>query len=449
MVAQRQPMESGHALTAGTDIALVSQPIDSVLPPVMNSLGINTHELAVRLATRHRVRVFAARSAPGHRGLDAELRQGGVEHYLLASDDTTLHRLWPVVAATSELLRGGLRPPMSASRLFGFRYIRGVARVLAADPPDVIHVRSAAQLLPPLRAACPNAALVLSVHAAWHPHFPIAALTRQLAAADLIEASSQYIADSLVALVPSAAARLQVVPNGIDNSAVQRRREVAGRRTPGRLILYVGGLSAHKGVHDLIAAFIPLARTTPDLRLRLVGAVGNYPAEEVWDLTNDANRRFARRLHRGDYGHYLHSLIPDDLIDRIEFTGPVHGDDLLDLFLDADIFVSPTASHEGFGRPVIEAMAAGLPVVTTRSGGTVETVEDGHTGLHVDRMAPDQLQHALSRLLNDAALRTRMGGAAENVARERYDWHRITMQTEAAYRTALEIRRCGTAGRAR
>lgn len=406
----------------------------------MNSIGTNTHELAVRLASRHRVRVFAVRSAPGHLGLGPDLLQDGVEHHFLASDDVMLLRSWRYLTAAGGALRGGLRPPISNSGLYGYRYARRVARALAADPPDVVQVRSASQLLPPLRATCPDAALVLSVHAAWHPQLPPAAMSRRVAACDVVTACSEYVAKTITALVPSAAEKLRVVVNGIDPRAVQRRRETARVRTPGRVILYVGGLSAHKGVHDLITAFIPLARVTPDLRLRLVGPVGNYPPEEVWDLSDPANRYFARQLHRGDYGRYLRSLVPDDLVDRVEFTGAVHGDDLLDLYLDADVFVSPTASHEGFPRPVIEAMAARLPIVATRSGGTVEAVQDGRTGIHVDRSSPTQLQAAIAGVLADDELRARLAKAAERVASERFDWDRIAVQTEDVYRIALEAR---------
>jgi glycosyltransferase involved in cell wall biosynthesis len=98
-------------------------------------------------------------------------------------------------------------------------------------------------------------------------------------------------------------------------------------------------------------------------------------------------------------------------------------EELLRAYAAADIFCLPTL---GDCTPVVlgEAMAAGLPVITTRVGSAAETVPDGQCGLLVDPGDPGQLHAALERLIGDAAMREDMGSAARNLARERFDANR-------------------------
>ena len=77
-----------------------------------------------------------------------------------------------------------------------------------------------------------------------------------------------------------------------------------------------------------------------------------------------------------------------------------------------DVVVVPSVVPDALSRVILEAMAAGRPVVGTRVGGTPELVLDGVTGLLVERGDPEGLAQALERMLGDAALRTRLGEAA-------------------------------------
>jgi glycosyltransferase involved in cell wall biosynthesis len=104
----------------------------------------------------------------------------------------------------------------------------------------------------------------------------------------------------------------------------------------------------------------------------------------------------------------------------------------------ADIMVHP-AEHEPFGRVLIEAMACGLPVVATRTGGPREIVEDGETGLLVDVRSPDSLAQAIRTLHVDAALRQAMGERARLRARERFGCESHARSIEKIYRELLGL----------
>jgi glycosyltransferase involved in cell wall biosynthesis len=106
------------------------------------------------------------------------------------------------------------------------------------------------------------------------------------------------------------------------------------------------------------------------------------------------------------------------LLQRVELAGERR--DVPQLLEDADVFVLSSRS-EGAPLSILEAMAAGLPVVASAVGGVPEIVDDGTTGLLVPPGDAGALAAALERLLADPALRSRLGGAGWERVRERFD----------------------------
>jgi colanic acid/amylovoran biosynthesis glycosyltransferase len=187
--------------------------------------------------------------------------------------------------------------------------------------------------------------------------------------------------------VLSGDARLHVVPNAVDLRRLGRPREGAPEAG---LVLSVARLIEKKGLSDLVAACGLLAGRGIDLRLELVGE-GPLRSE----LAAAAARSGARVR--------LHGALPQE--------------EVLALYRRAAVFCLPcvvasTGDRDGLPTSVLEAMALGVPVVTTAVGGLGELVVDGRTGLVVPERDPDALADALGRLLTDGALADRLAAEA-------------------------------------
>jgi glycosyltransferase involved in cell wall biosynthesis len=107
---------------------------------------------------------------------------------------------------------------------------------------------------------------------------------------------------------------------------------------------------------------------------------------------------------------------------RIIFHGAVAHADTIDFYRGAALVVVPSVWHEPFGIPTIEAMACGVPVVSTFSGGIPEIVEQGRTGILVARGDVRELALAIGQLIDNPALAHAMGEAGRQRAIERFSW---------------------------
>ncbi len=122
------------------------------------------------------------------------------------------------------------------------------------------------------------------------------------------------------------------------------------------------------------------------------------------------------------------------IADRVVFLGQRR--DVPVVLAALDLFVQPSL-YEGFGISLLEAMAAGLPIVASRVGGIPEVVQDGATGLLVPPRDPAALASAVIRLLRDREEAGRLGAAAARRARERYSLRAAAARVDALYRDIL------------
>lgn len=186
--------------------------------------------------------------------------------------------------------------------------------------------------------------------------------------------------------------RIRAVTLGIEPAPTDTRHP------DGRTILYVGTLLKAKGIFDLLEAFPTVRARVPEARLVVAGEW--FRADE-----EQATLEWCRRHH---------------LTEAVRFVGPVWGEAKWALLRSADVFVFPPHSRsEAFGLVLLEAMQAGVPVVTTRGGARNEMVADGVTGLLAEEQNPSDLAAKILQLLTDPLLRERMGRAG----RERFLSH--------------------------
>jgi phosphatidylinositol alpha 1,6-mannosyltransferase len=188
--------------------------------------------------------------------------------------------------------------------------------------------------------------------------------------------------------------RLKVWSRGVDATRFHPARRSAAwrhRLSQGHpdapLLLYVGRLSPEKRVDWLQSVLTDL----PEVRLALVG---DGPARPTLERLFDRS--------------------------RVVFTGYLRGDDLANAYAAADIFVFP-AANETFGNVVLEAMASGLPVVAARSGGPLDSVVEGETGLLFAPQDNAALRAAVRQMVHNPTLASQLGRAGRARA-ERLTW---------------------------
>jgi glycosyltransferase involved in cell wall biosynthesis len=181
---------------------------------------------------------------------------------------------------------------------------------------------------------------------------------------------------------------------------------IARPREPATL-LFLGWLIPEKGVFDLLEAVARLRVLRPDLRV-LFG--GNRGAEEILRKTRDLG-----------------------IEEHVRLLGWVTGDDKQRLLREATLFVLPSY-REGMPMTVLEAMAAGLPVVATNVGGIPDAVSDGVEGCLIAPGDVDALTQVIATLLEDSALRETMGRAGQAKVAAEFSVDSALPKVEALYR---------------
>jgi glycosyltransferase involved in cell wall biosynthesis len=151
-----------------------------------------------------------------------------------------------------------------------------------------------------------------------------------------------------------------------------------------------------KGISDLVEAARLVLGQIPDAHFLLAG----------------------EGKHRGEYMAMARDL---GMEAHFTWTGLVHNPVAEGLYAAADVVCQVSRWEEAFGWVIAEAMAAARPLVATRVGGIPELVTDGESGFLVDPRAPAQIAARLVQLLQDAALRARMGAAGRRAAERKFD----------------------------
>lgn len=219
------------------------------------------------------------------------------------------------------------------------------------------------------------------------------------ARADLIIAVSAFTASQVESLLGVEQSRIRVIPHGVDPPVLSRGR--AAKREP--IVLHVGAIQKRKNGARLVRAFESLPG---EWRLVFAGSHG-FGAEETLQAVEKSPAR-----------------------DRIDVRGYVDQAGLERLYAEASVFAFPSLD-EGFGIPVLEAMAWGVPVLTSARSSLPEVA--GDAALLVDPLRTEEIAAGLLRLTGDSDLRERLVERGFQRVRE-FTWKAAVERTWAVYR---------------
>jgi glycosyltransferase involved in cell wall biosynthesis len=331
-------------------------------------------------------------------------------------------------------------PPAGPSRIGKYLMLPAALRALAREGPrhDLLVVRSTRVLgVPGLLGARllgrpvilqPETNGELSGEAltwGWRRGRALAPVVRGLVTArnlwlrdaDAFVAMSRRIREEMLeAGIPGE--RIAVIHHGVDTErfrpAEPRERDALRRSLGlprGIVVAFTGRLLRGKGLETLVEAFGALAAARPDVHLVLVGSGEGQALSVEEELRDDVRSR--------------------GLNARVVFAG--RQDAVEDHLRAADLFAFPSV-FEALGISLVEAAACGLPAVASRTGGIVDVVEDGRSGLLVTPGRASELASALSALVRDPARREAMGDRARAVSLARFDDRDAAFRYRALFR---------------
>jgi spore coat protein SA len=303
-------------------------------------------------------------------------------------------------------------------------YAEEVVKFLRANPSyDVIHVFNRPRLIPLIREVCPNARIFLSMH---NDMFDLAKIEPEVAVKAIAETEkivtiSDYVGRVISSLYPEASAKVRTIYSGVSlqtfvpweksQTARQIRQELRAMHNLGgkQVILFVGRLTPKKGADILVRAMNDLAKHDSNIALVLVGGSW-YGVDKI-----------------SDYVAYVRSLADRSPIPVIT-TGFVAAEHIHHWFWAGDIFVCPSQWEEPLARVHYEAMAAGLPFVTTKRGGNAEVIIGGNGLLVEEPENPLAFSAHLNKLLSSRELQRNMGSIGRRLVEERFTWERVARE---------------------
>jgi len=243
-------------------------------------------------------------------------------------------------------------------------------------------------------------------YAGWSPAYrfwqrPLARFARRLHGRIAVSAAARHFIDRYFP------GDYKVIPNGVDLRRHQNVQPFARYRDGTLNIFFVGRFESRKGLLYLLKAYRILRKRGYNCRLLVAGS---GPQER------EVRRYIATRRLRG-----------------VELLGRVSDDDKARYFATADVYVSPATGQESFGIVLLEAMAAGAPIVCSDIHGYKGVVRRGEQALLVPPRDVKALVEAIARLLDDPQLRAQMSASGRARAVQ-FSWENITAKVEEYYR---------------
>jgi glycosyltransferase involved in cell wall biosynthesis len=288
---------------------------------------------------------------------------------------------------------------------------------MRADRPNLLHVQYTA----PLFSKVPIVVSVHDVsfleHPQWFTRFRATQLKstvrRTVLNAARVLTPSEFSRAAILRHYPIDASKVVVVPNAVSSAFRPIERQTASAAVekkyhiPAPFVLTVGDLQPRKNHLGLLRAFEEVLRSHPHLPHRLV-----FVGKETW---------YSKELHR--------AVNRSSVADRVHFTGFVEDADLVQFYAACELFVFPSF-YEGFGLPILEAMACGRAVACSSATAMPEVADAA--GILFDPNSHHEMTRAISDVLLDSGLRMRL----ERLGAQRatlFSWEKAAQQTLDVY----------------
>lgn len=324
-----------------------------------------------------------------------------------------------------ELRRRGVNPHVvRVAESFDFRYLRELVRLVRRHRIDLIQSHLLGS-----NVYCSLAGIIcrVPVVSTFHGSVDFSSTEKHLALKRFVlnRGSSRcvFVSDSLreeiVARSGIDRSKAVTIHNGIDVAAFAPHRNSALRQELGLaddaiLVGAVGNIRSSKGYDTLLRAAAQLHSRNPRFQFVVAGESNNALARQLLRLRTELG-----------------------LDDAVHFIG--FRQDIPNLMNGLDVFVLSSVS-EGFSLATIQAMACGVPVVATRSGGPEEFVRDGVNGILVDIGTESQLAEGIRRIAEDAGIRRSLVTNAQELARSQYTLDAMLDRYRALYEELLGCR---------
>ncbi|WP_246945901.1 1,4-alpha-glucan branching protein domain-containing protein [Bacillus pinisoli] len=234
--------------------------------------------------------------------------------------------------------------------------------------------------------------------------------------ASSVIACSDYMKNEIIKLSSCSAEKIKIIPNGVDRSCFEKLKEEDGKwneyiSNDHHIVFSIGRIVPEKGFQTLIEAAPYVIEKHPNVTF-IIGGKG--PLEKKYnDLIQESN-----------------------LQDHIHLVGFVNDQERNHLLKSCDVAVFPSL-YEPFGIAALEAMIARKPVVASNTGGMASFVKNGITGLTVAPGSAEELAKAISVLLSNQTLASKMAYNGQQLAMKEYNWDSIGVRTKDIYESMI------------
>ncbi len=301
-------------------------------------------------------------------------------------------------------------------------YISGVIDHLN-DEYDLIHVFNRPQWVNLIAEKLPYTKISLSLHNEMLLPSKISKEEGEkcIQRVKFITTVSRFIEAGVKKFYPEAAGKIHTVYSGVDvnryqpvwsQEATKIRNQLKARYglTGKKVVLFIGRLSQKKGAHILIKAVNQILSTHPDTALVLVGS--------KWYGENQEDS-YVRQVKQ----------MADTLDTDVVMTGFLPPNEVVSHYYLGDVFICASQWREPLARVHYEAMAAGIPIITTDRGGNAEVVKGKGNGIVISEYdQPQAFADAIAYLLEQPDIALEMGKVGRRLAEDKYSWKRVAME---------------------